>query len=100
MTVRSIGATLIPRHRGPVSDIDTVVDSLKALDPERRIREADVARTSRFCNGLAPYGGGSERVKGDLLRALVGTPSNQRVRYRKNRGGVSGLATAVVGVGH
>ena len=31
--------------REPVSDIDTgVVDSLKALDPEWPIREADVAR--------------------------------------------------------
>ena len=29
--------------REPVSDIDTtVVDSLKALDPERPIREADI----------------------------------------------------------
>jgi hypothetical protein len=31
--------------REPVSDIDTVVvDSLKALDPERPIREADIYR--------------------------------------------------------
>ena len=31
--------------RGPASDIDTgVVDSLKALDPERPIRGADIAR--------------------------------------------------------
>jgi hypothetical protein len=31
--------------REPASDIDTVVvDSLKALDPERPIREADIAR--------------------------------------------------------
>ena len=30
--------------REPVSDIDTaVVDSLKALDPKRPIREADIA---------------------------------------------------------
>ena len=28
----------------PVSDIDTVVDSLKALDPEWPIREADIAQ--------------------------------------------------------
>jgi hypothetical protein len=33
--------------REPVSDIDAVVvDSLKALDPERPIREADSPRTS------------------------------------------------------
>jgi hypothetical protein len=32
----------------PVSDIDTaVVDSLKALDPNRPIREADIPSTSR-----------------------------------------------------
>jgi len=32
--------------REPVSDIDTrVVDSLKALDPDRPIREADMQRT-------------------------------------------------------
>jgi hypothetical protein len=31
-----------------VSDIDTVVvDSLKALDPKRPIREADITRTNR-----------------------------------------------------
>jgi len=34
--------------REPVSDIDTaVVDSLKALDPSRPIREADIALTCR-----------------------------------------------------
>ena len=33
--------------REPVSDIDTaVVDSLKALDPRRPIREADMAKTA------------------------------------------------------
>jgi hypothetical protein len=32
-----------------VSDIETaVVDSLKVLDPERPIREADIARTYRY----------------------------------------------------
>jgi hypothetical protein len=36
------------RLEKPVSDIDTgVVDSLKALDPERPIREADVGEESR-----------------------------------------------------
>ena len=34
--------------REPVSDIDTVaVDSLKALDPNRPIREADMSRAGR-----------------------------------------------------
>ena len=34
--------------REPVSDIDTgVVDSLKVLDPDRPIREADIANLAR-----------------------------------------------------
>jgi hypothetical protein len=34
--------------REPVSDVDTeLVDSLKALDPERPIREADIAAAKR-----------------------------------------------------
>jgi hypothetical protein len=41
---RAPGADSEEKHE-PVSDIDTVVvDSLKALDPERPIREADIAR--------------------------------------------------------
>ena len=40
------GADSEVKHE-PASDIDTaVVDSLKALDPKRPIREADIARTS------------------------------------------------------
>jgi hypothetical protein len=39
---RAPGADSEEKHE-PVSDIDTVVvDSLKALDPERPIREADI----------------------------------------------------------
>ena len=44
------GRALVPiseEKREPVSDIDTaVVDSLKALDPRRPIREADIGRSS------------------------------------------------------
>jgi hypothetical protein len=42
--------------REPVSDIDTaVVDSLKALDPNRPIREADIARSlNDLCLGPSP----------------------------------------------
>ena len=29
----------------PASDIDTVVDGLKVLDPERPIREADICKS-------------------------------------------------------
>ena len=41
---KGLGAYSEEKHE-PVSDIDTVVvvDSLKALDPERPIREADIA---------------------------------------------------------
>ena len=40
------GADSVEKHE-PASDIDTVMaDSLKALDLERPIREADVQRTS------------------------------------------------------
>jgi hypothetical protein len=36
--------------REPVSDVDTVmVDGLKALDPHRPIREADIGFWSRLC---------------------------------------------------
>jgi hypothetical protein len=39
---KGLGAESEEKHE-PVSDIDTgVVDSLKALDPERPIREADL----------------------------------------------------------
>ena len=41
---KGLGADSEEKHE-PVSDIDTVlVDSLKALDPEWPIREADIAR--------------------------------------------------------
>ena len=40
---KGLGADSEEKHE-PVSDIDTTaVDSLKALDPERPIREADIA---------------------------------------------------------
>jgi hypothetical protein len=41
---KGLGADSEEKHE-PASDIDTVVvDSLKALDPERPIREADIVR--------------------------------------------------------
>jgi hypothetical protein len=41
---KGLGADSEEKHE-PASDIDTaVVDSLNALDPERPIREADIAR--------------------------------------------------------
>jgi hypothetical protein len=47
------GADSEEKHE-PVSDIDTaVVDSLKALDPKRPIREADIFRAGRHV-GFVP----------------------------------------------
>ncbi len=44
---KGLGADSEEKHE-PVSDIDTaVVDSLKALDPKRPIREADIFSVSR-----------------------------------------------------
>src|SRR5258707_2187225 len=44
MPKKPVSAIGITCRREPVSDIDTVVvDSLKALDPKRPIREADIA---------------------------------------------------------
>jgi hypothetical protein len=44
---KGLGADSEEKHE-PVGDIDTVVvDSLKALDLERPIREADIEQTSR-----------------------------------------------------
>ena len=45
---KGLGADSEEKHE-PVSDIDTVVvDSLKALDPKRPIREADIASLPRW----------------------------------------------------
>ena len=46
---RALGADSEEKHE-PVSDIDTVaVDSLKALDPNGPIREADIAGPTSDC---------------------------------------------------
>ena len=57
--------------REPVSDIDAVVvDRLKALDPERPIREADIRTFSAYAiEGLPQY----------AIRQPLG-PTGQRVR--------------------
>src|SRR5258708_28390696 len=45
---KGLGADSEEKHE-PVSDIDTaVVDSLKALDPKRPIREADIRPASKY----------------------------------------------------
>jgi hypothetical protein len=69
--------------REPVSDIDAVVvDSLKALDPERPIREADSTRTS-------PLGRSCERFRmpaaHERCRELR-RPAYENVQRTKSRG--------------
>ena len=50
---KGLGADSEEKHE-PVSDIDTVlVDSLKALDPKRPIREADLTRPSALAESRA-----------------------------------------------
>ena len=47
---KGLGADSVEKHE-PVSDIDTaVVESLKALDPKRPIREADIVDVSQVPN--------------------------------------------------
>ena len=49
---KGLGADSEEKHE-PVSDIDTVVvDSLKALDPKRPIREGDIARWLDLANEI------------------------------------------------
>jgi len=58
---RAPGADSEEKHE-PVSDIDTVlVDSLKALDPERPIREADIIQTDPHGTSFDPKGFVSHR---------------------------------------
>ena len=63
---KGLGADSEEKHE-PVSDIDTVVvDSLKALDPKRPIREADITlrtRYVRFVPARSGHGGPAERFQ-------------------------------------
>jgi hypothetical protein len=66
------GADSEEKHE-PASDIDTVVvDSLKALDPERPIREADIETTSLQFGAMK-------------LRRHLPTTIRRTVRYTSNR---------------
>jgi len=50
---KGLGAESEEKHE-PASDIDTVpADSLKALDLDRPIREADIARAAPACRSAA-----------------------------------------------
>jgi hypothetical protein len=69
---KGLGADSVEKHE-PVSDIDTVVvDSLKALDPERPIREADIDERCRHFRDV-PCVDGSELARAFFtFAALVG----------------------------
>ena len=55
--------------REPVSDIDTaVVDSLKMLDPNRPIREADIGANHQPLFARTPQGALTSRPKDHALR--------------------------------
>src|SRR5262249_13576225 len=65
---RAPGADSEEKHE-PVSDIDTVVvDSLKALDPEWPIREADIDRRDGYVR-FVPEPAVSNRSKEQAIRS-------------------------------
>src|SRR5713101_2584490 len=69
---KGLGADSEEKHE-PVSDIDTaVVDSLKALDPKRPIREADNFRARRHVS----------KVPSPDSRAAASVPARCRRRRR------------------
>jgi len=71
--------------REPVSDIETaVVDSLKVLDPERPIREADIERRAEDRIKIAVYQSTCKvrRSKRSRIRLTTGrTGSTKRHRF-------------------
>ena len=67
---KGLGADSEEKHE-PVSDIDTVVvDSLKALDPKRPIREADIGQLSCRLRCHSP-GNGHPRSRPSCLKGAT-----------------------------
>src|SRR6266853_4330195 len=82
------GADSEEKHE-PVSDIDTVVvDSLKALDPKRPIREADIALRTRYvrfvprCDIGANDATTTRRFTVTMAASWSGSASASQVRAR------------------
>src|SRR5258708_34032244 len=82
---KGLGADSEEKHE-PVSDIDTVVvDSLKALDPEWPIREADISELCRHVR-LVPQAAVSKRGKTvALFDHLVGAGAQRRRHLEAER---------------
>jgi hypothetical protein len=65
---KGLGADSEEKHE-PVSDIDTVVvDSLKALDPKRPIREADIPGVNGYVSNV-PQSDSCTAAGGALIRS-------------------------------
>src|SRR6476619_7318721 len=73
---KGLGADSEEKHE-PVSDIDTVVvDSLKALDPKRPIREADIAEYGRHVHlPGTDIVGPATQASGDLVDQVEPLPT-------------------------
>jgi hypothetical protein len=73
-----------------VSDIDTVaVDSLKALDPKRPIREADIAQYSRHVHFVPivlkkSFSGEERKFLGPLIRFARGDVRVHIISYKND----------------
>ena len=84
--------------REPASDIDTgVVDSLKVLDPDRPIREADIDLIKiPQCSGLLSADSGTPETLARCVRwrGIVSMPNDETPRERYRR--LAGECLAVV----
>src|SRR5258708_37697216 len=80
---KGLGADSEEKHE-PASDIDTMaVDSLKALDPKRPIREADITLRTRYVRFVQPdpcsaasdmqHGGANDLTRSPRRRGRAGS---------------------------
>ena len=79
---KGLGADSEEKHE-PASDIDiVVVDSLKALDPKRPIREAVAQRGSASCRSIASCSQMPSITSQPVIIALSSNPRTASVRLR------------------